>query len=81
MYVCVCACMWGGHSLNVCMYIEKKFHKFTETALPSPLTSDERDCYLLKEENRIFENALNCLFSHCSVPDKSNRCCENVVIY
>lgn len=72
----------GDYLLYVFMYIEKKFHKFTETALPSPLISDERDCYLLKVESRIFKNAFNCLliYSHCSVGNKFNRC-ENVVTY
>lgn len=39
MYVCVGG---GDYILTVFMYTEKKFHKFTETALPLPLTSDER---------------------------------------
>lgn len=70
--LCVCMRVGGGggggsYLLYVFMYIEKKFHKFTETALPLPLTSDERDCYLLKVESRIFKNAFNCLYSHwCS---------------
>lgn len=85
VYVCVCVRVRGGGGggflPSVFMYIEKKFPKFTETALPLPLTSDERDCYLLKVESRIFKNAFNCLYSHCSVPNKFNRCCENVVIY
>lgn len=37
----MCALGWGGYLLNVFMYIEKKSHKFTEPALPLPLTSDE----------------------------------------
>lgn len=79
VYECVCG--WGGVLLCVFMYIENKFPKFTETALPLPLTSDERDCYLLKVESRIFKNAFNCLHSLCNVRNKFNRCCENVVIY
>lgn len=81
--VCMYVCVWGegDYILSVFMYTEKKFHKFTETALPLPLTSDERDSYLLKVESRIFKNAFNCLYSHRSVPNKFNRCCENVVIY
>lgn len=80
MLTCMCV---GDYLLYVFMYIEKKFHKFTETALPSPLISDERDCYLVKVESRIFKNAFNCLlvYSHCSVRNKFNRCCENVVTY
>lgn len=84
LYVYACMCVWGGRGdyiLSVFMYTEKKFRKFTETALPLPLTSDERDSYLLKVESRIFKNAFNCLYSHRSVPNKFNRCCENVVIY
>lgn len=61
------------------MYTEKKCHRFTETTLPLPLTSD-RDGYLLQVEKRIFENAFNCLYSHCSVPIKFNRCCDTVDI-
>lgn len=61
-YVCVCVC--GGYLLNVFMYTEKKSHKFTETTLPLPLTSDERDCSLWKVESRILSNASNHLHSH-----------------
>lgn len=48
----------GDNLVNVFMYTEKKCHRFTETPLPLPLTSD-RDYCVLQVENRVFENAFN----------------------